>query len=167
MQLDILNILAELERRDVRFVVAGGVAAVLHGRLRMTNDLDLVLDMGDANLVRAGLAIAALEYRPRPPVSWQQFCDPTQRMAWQTERNMVVLSLWSERFRATELDLFLEPPLPTERLFGNAEVLRLQGVAVPVICIEDLIACKRIAGRPIDLDDIAALEAIARSRRPQ
>lgn len=166
MQLDILTILGEFERRQVRYVVVGGVAAVLHGRLRMTHDLDLVLAMDADNLARAELAISALGFRPRAPVTWQQFCDPATRSVWQTERNMVVLSLWSEQFRATEIDVFLEPPLAANRLLGRAETVRVQDVAIAVACIEDLIACKRIAGRAIDLDDIDALEIIARARRP-
>ena len=35
---------------DVRFVIVGGVAVQLHGFLRSTFDLDLVLDMQASNL---------------------------------------------------------------------------------------------------------------------
>jgi hypothetical protein len=38
-------ILAALERKNVRYVIVGGVATVLHGYARLTADLDLSIDL--------------------------------------------------------------------------------------------------------------------------
>ncbi len=40
-------ILSELKMQNVRFIVCGGVAAVLHGVERMTMDIDISLDLDD------------------------------------------------------------------------------------------------------------------------
>lgn len=37
---------AALEEGDVRYVVVGGLATVLHGHARLTADVDLVIDFG-------------------------------------------------------------------------------------------------------------------------
>jgi hypothetical protein len=38
---------------EVRFVVVGGVAVVLHGHLRATKDLDLILDLAPDEVRKA------------------------------------------------------------------------------------------------------------------
>lgn len=45
-----------------------------------------------------------------------------------------------------------------ERAWGNREILSLQGLDVPVLSRQDLIANKRASGRPQDLLDADRLE---------
>lgn len=55
------------------------------------------------------------------------------------------------------------------RAFGElreaALVVELDGIEVAVASLDDLIRMKRAAGRPADLDDIAALTEVERQRR--
>ena len=53
-----------LERADVRYLVAGGLAVVAHGYPRLTVDLDLVLALDPANTKRAFDALQSLGYYP-------------------------------------------------------------------------------------------------------
>jgi hypothetical protein len=78
---------------------------------------------------------------------------------------MTVFSLWSAAFPGTDVDLFAEEPIPYPELAARARTLHLADQTVPVASIPDLIALKRRAGRPADLDDIAALERIELSLR--
>jgi hypothetical protein len=65
-----------------------------------TADLDLVLALDPANLQRAFDALAQLGYRPRAPVSLDEFLDPETRRRWVEEKGMTVLSLSrAPRFR--------------------------------------------------------------------
>lgn len=50
-------VLTPLERAEVRYLVVGGVAVVLHGYLRTTLDLDLVVQLERGNVERALSAI--------------------------------------------------------------------------------------------------------------
>jgi len=50
--LDLRSLLERLHKREVRFVVIGGVAVAAHGYLRGTADLDLVPDPDPENLRR-------------------------------------------------------------------------------------------------------------------
>jgi len=52
MQTGLLTLFACLERHDVRYVLVGGLAAVLHGVPRATFDVDLLLDATLPNVNR-------------------------------------------------------------------------------------------------------------------
>jgi predicted nucleotidyltransferase len=58
----------------------------------------------------------------------------------------------------------VQEPFPFDAAWSRATIADLGDVKVPVASIEDLIALKRAAGRPKDLEDIRVLEAIERDR---
>jgi predicted nucleotidyltransferase len=58
------------------------------------------------------------------------------------------------------------PCAPFEDVWTRSEVTELDGHRIHIACIADLVALKRIAGRPKDQEDIAALEAIAKRKAP-
>jgi hypothetical protein len=89
------------------------------------------------------------------------FLDPATRAQWIEEKGLTVLSLWSPDLPATEVDLFASEPLPFDSAYERALRADLGSVLVTVISLPDLIALKRSAGRPQDLEDIRSLEAIA------
>ncbi len=146
-----------LSAAGIRFVVVGGVAIVLHGHLRATVDLDLVLDLEPANVLAALRALEQSGLKPLIPVDAALFADPTMREAWMRERNMIVFSLRDpDDFRST-VDLFLRDPLPFDELFGAAVVVSLGETTCRIASRSHLIAMKHQAGRPQDLADIEAL----------
>ena len=53
------ELLAYLDAADVRFVVVGGLAVVIHGHARLTVDIDLMLDLETENVRRAIDALTA------------------------------------------------------------------------------------------------------------
>jgi hypothetical protein len=137
-----------------------GVAVVLHGHLRFTADLDLVLALDRDNVLAALEALKGLGFQPRPPVRAEAFAEPEERTRWVREKGMTVFSLWSPTLPGTDVDLFAEEPMPFSELAARALPVRLDKLQVPVASIPDLIALKRRAGRPTDREDIAALERI-------
>jgi hypothetical protein len=155
---------AALQRAGVRYLVVGGVAVVLHGHPRFTADLDLVVALDPDNARAAIDALSGLGYRPRAPVAGALFADPAARRSWVEEKGLTVFTLWSPEHPATEIDLFVQEPFPFDAAFARAMKAELGDVTVPVASIEDLVALKRAAGRPKDLEDIRVLEALARER---
>lgn len=87
------QVLASLNAAGVRYLVVGGVAVVLHGHLRTTADLDLVVALDDANAQRAVEALQALGFTPRAPVAASQFADAAARAGWIAEKGLTVVSL--------------------------------------------------------------------------
>ena len=156
---DIERVLAALERAEVRYLVVGGVAVVLHGFLRTTADLDLVVQLEPGNVRRAIDALTALGYRPRAPVPASSFADEPTRRRWVQEKNLRVFSLWTDA-GPLEVDLFAEEPFDFDAVFGRAVRVRLGEVEVSVVSRRELIDLKRSAGRPLDLEDAQRLEEL-------
>jgi hypothetical protein len=152
-----------LEHAGVRYLIAGGLAVVAHGFVRFTADLDLVLDPDPGALRAAVTALDGLGYRPRAPVAFEEFADRAMRARWASEKGMSVFSAASPAHPATEIDLFLEPPFDFEAAHARAERFELSpGVSATFVSLADLLAMKRAVGRPQDLQDVAALEALRR-----
>jgi hypothetical protein len=157
---DIETTLVALTNAHVKYLVVGGVAVVMHGHLRVTADLDLVLKLDKSNLEKAVVALEGLGFRPRAPVSLLQFVDPEIRESWIRDKGLTVFSLWSPNHPGFELDLFVREPFDFEHVYQNAVRVRLDSCVATVIPLEALIALKQSVGRPRDLEDIAALRAL-------
>lgn len=154
---DIEVTLAALSKADVKYLVVGGVAVVLHGHLRVTADLDLVLGLEQANVERAVIALQRLGFRPRAPVALTEFANAEARKTWIDEKGLTVFSLWNPERPGFELDLFVQEPFDFEAVFARAIRVELASCTATVVSIDDLIELKRKAGRPRDLGDVEAL----------
>jgi len=156
------TVLAALERVQARYVVVGGLAVILHGHLRGTADIDLVIELSPENCRRALDALAGVGLRPRLPVDMQQFADPEIRRDWVDNRNMMVFQLWDPNVPGRSVDVFVREPIDFDELWSQSVLREVQRVPVRVASIAHLVTMKRSAARPRDLDDITALEQIAR-----
>ncbi len=98
--------------------------------------------------------------KPRLPVDPRSFADPEVRRAWIDERSLTVFTMLDPREPLLEVDLFAQPPLPFEELWDQATIVQLEDQAVRIASIEHLITMKKAVGRPQDLADVDALEAL-------
>ena len=57
---DLLNLCAALRREDVRYVLIGGFAVILHGWVRATKDIDLLVDVSVPNVQALKRAMSVL-----------------------------------------------------------------------------------------------------------
>ena len=153
-----------LNAAGARYVVVGGLATVLHGYARLTADIDMIVDLDPPELKKTLAAMASLGLRPRAPVDPLGFADEEVRRSWIEEKGMTVFSFWDPKVPMREVDLFVEHPIPFSELWERSDLVELDQTTVRIASILDLIALKRLAGRPEDLQDIEALEEIARQR---
>lgn len=158
---DLPEIFAALADANVRYVVVGGFAVILHGHLRATRDLDLVIGLEPANCARALDALARIGLQPRLPVTMQNFADPEKRRDWAENRNMMVFPLWQPENALRSVDVFVREPFDFDELWNESITKDLDGTPIRVASIRHLIAMKQMAARARDLDDIAALREIA------
>ncbi len=157
MPIDFLSVFQEFQRRDIRYVLVGGLAMVLHGVDRMTADIDLVIDLAPEQATKAITALLDLGFRPHAPVDAREFADAAVRERWRRESGMLVLSFWDPDNRRPTVDLFAEYPMDFATLFAGSSLLSLTDTAVRIASLDHLIGIKQAAGRPRDLEDVQRL----------
>lgn len=156
------EVFRKLADRKVKYAVAGGVALVLHGVVRLTADLDLIVDLGTENLRKFITAVNELGYKPKPPVNADDFIDPLNRKAWKEEKGMEVFSFYHPKMQMNLIDVFVNEPIGFNEIESEIVIFKARGIEIPVISKKHLKALKRKANRPQDIADIEALEEIDR-----
>ena len=157
----LVDIVQALNGERVRYLIVGGLAVNTHGYLRYTNDVDLVLHLEPANILRGLSALARLGYRPKHPVTAAQFADADLREQWSRDKRMLVFPLWCEQRMETPIDIFVREPFDFEtELKAAVQGEVSEGVFAPFVSLSTLYALKRQAGRPQDLADISQLQMV-------
>ena len=148
--LDPERIFAVLAEHRVDYVVVGGVAVQVHGHVRMTNDLDVIPRPTRANLERLATALRELNARILNPGS-----EDLEIAASMLRR----ATLWQLSTEVGDVDLLHDAPgaATFDEVRARALTISLGPHEIPVAGRDDLIRMKKAAGRPIDLEDIAAL----------
>ena len=148
------KICGALRNAGVRYAIVGGHAVALHGVVRGTLDIDVVVRWTRATLVRAEAALNAIGLVSRLPVTAREVYD--FRDEYVRNRNLTAWNFYNPDDPLEQVDIII-----TDDLAGK----RTKAVALPtgpvrVLSVMDLIAMKRRSGRPQDLEDVRALEKL-------
>lgn len=147
-----------LETFRVPYAIVGGFAVALHGAVRGTMDLDLVLRFTLKDFERAEQALQSIGFRARLPVNGAQVFR--FREEYIKNRNLVAWSFYHPEKPSEIVDVIITNDLSqmkvTEVVIGTA--------TLKVASIEDLIRMKKQSARPQDLEDVAALKRLQQKR---
>jgi len=137
------GVFKSFQQHDVRYVVIGGIAAVLYGVPRATFDLDILIEATPENAQRLLDALI----------------DAGMRTATLTNSDEILandITIFKDRVR---IDVQLSTPgLQFEKSWNRKQTMQYQGQQFYVVSKEDLIRSKRAAGRDVDLEDVRLLE---------
>jgi predicted nucleotidyltransferase len=151
----------KLQGKKIDYMVVGGVALVLQGAVRMTADLDLMVALNENNLTAFVAVMNEMGFRPKAPVSAEAFISAENRESWMRDKGMQVFSFYHPEEMVSLVDVFVHEPIPYNEMSKRRDEKVLDDIIIPVVSIQDLIRLKRIAGRPQDIEDIKALEALS------
>ena len=159
MKKEVQLVIEALNNAGVRYVVAGGLAVIAHGYLRLTMDVDLVIDLERDNLLRGLTALERVGYKPRLPVTGEQFADTEIREGWINEKNMLVFPLWNPaEVNSMVVDIFVTCPFDFSDEHAKAKWVEIEGgQKAPFVGLDCLLKMKKEAARPKDLTDIEYL----------
>lgn len=122
------DVFASFQRHRVKYLVIGGIAAVLYGVPRATFDLDALIEaeLGTASLTSADELLAS---------------------------EITVFADWVRIDVQTRT-----PGLDFETAWEKRNEMEYRGQPFYIVSREDLISSKRAAGRDVDLQDVRLLE---------
>lgn len=159
-------ILSELKKNNVRFIVCGGVAAVLHGVERMTMDIDISLDLDDSNLKRFLNVMKKLNLQPRVPVPPESILDTAKREKMIKEKGALVFTFIDPDKPYNQVDIFLEEDKSYNELSKDIKKVNIADMEINILSIEKLIEMKENINPPRgkDLLDITELRNILKNK---
>jgi hypothetical protein len=137
----VLRVCRVLNRHRARYLIAGGVAANLHGSVRATRDIDILVPKDRDNMERVLRALAELPYGMAAEFDAGEIVAKPVTIVGDDPRVDILTVAWNVTF---------------EQAFRSRRVRRIAGVRVPYLGLSDLVRSKR-TGRARDLADLEAL----------
>ncbi len=153
----------QLYKRDIRYLVCGGLAVNIYGIPRMTADIDLLLDFEADNVDKFETAMKQLSYFSAVPVSLKILVDKNEREKIIREKNMIAYSFFNSRSGVMALDILVDVPLAFNDLWKSKEVRKMDSIEVNLVSVEHLIALKKYSNRKQDNDDILLLSKLLKN----
>jgi predicted nucleotidyltransferase len=156
------EIIISLAAAEIKFVICGGVAVVLHGVERLTMDIDLAVSMETDNLSAMINVMHDIDMTPRVPVPAETLLDPDMRKIMVSEKNALVFTFIDIKNPYRQVDIFLQNENLYQEIIRDSSVVEICGYKISVISIEKLIQMKKEVNPPRekDLSDIRELMKI-------
>jgi len=151
---ELANIIGALNANEVPYALCGGFAVVVHGYVRATKDVDILIREGDLDAVKT--IVGALGYNV--PGGLLRFKAGTPE-----ETRVFRLSKFDGPDFLT-LDLILVTAV-LEATWASRECRADGGRTLWVVSLDGLRIMKRLAAREQDLADLAMLQKIAQSAK--
>lgn len=144
---ELLTIARTLDAQRIEFAVCGGLAVAIHGHVRATRDIDLLLLSASRAPALEALKSVGFGIPAEPMVFGAGTTGErhVQRVSKATGPELVTVDL-----------IFVEPAFV--EVWATRQRFAREGTELTVVSARGLIAMKRLAGRKQDLADIEALE---------
>jgi predicted nucleotidyltransferase len=141
------QICQSLNAAGAQYLVIGGIACILHGYVRATADLDLLIERSPGNAERVLEGLAKTGYGFAREWSAKELLARPITVIGDDPAVDVFTVAWTVKY---------------EEAVRRAASAEVEGVVIPFIGLDDLIATKR-TGRLQDAADIEVLEEIKRA----
>ena len=142
----ITTVCAALNRGNAKYLVIGGVACILHGYARATDDIDILIERTESNAARVLKALSRVGYGFAREWNAAEVLKKQITIIGDDPRVGIFTVAWKVKY---------------EQAAPNRSIVDVRGVPIPLISLDDLIETKR-TGRLQDAADIEALEEIRR-----
>ncbi len=150
----IAKLVRALDSQKVNYAIVGGYAVALHGAVRGTVDVDLVLAFSKENFANAERVFISMGLESRLPVSAEQVFD--FREDYIKNRNLIAWSFFNSKNPIEVVDVIISH----DRKLMSVDKVMANGITFKVASISELIKMKTNTKRQQDQADIEALKRI-------
>ncbi|OYZ13672.1 MAG: hypothetical protein B7Y39_17100 [Bdellovibrio sp. 28-41-41] len=142
------EVIDSVESVKIKYAIVGGYALALHGIVRATMDVDLVLSLSLKDFELIEKAFLKIHLKSRLPIRAQDVIK--MRKEYIEQRNLIAWSFVDYQNPTRQVDILI-----TEDIANlDVEKISVGGRKIPVASLQDLLKMKLKAGRPQDLLDI-------------
>lgn len=143
-----------LDTEKIAYAVVGGYAVALHGIVRGTVDIDIVVGWTLENLKKVEVALKKIGMISLLPIDANSvFYFRDEYIA---NRNLIAWNFYDPKNPANQVDVIINYDLHS----GHAQTISTPSGTIKVLSVKDLIKMKKSAGRLQDLEDVKALEEL-------
>jgi hypothetical protein len=148
------RIIEALNSRRVKYIVIGGVAAILQGvPLPRTADLDVTPAADIQNKKRLARVLRDLDAKLRAPGLDEGVDIPLDERTF----SGIVTVTFVTRFGPLDVSFIPDGTTGYDDLARDARVVEALGIQIPVASVEDIVRSKRAAGREKDASHLVIL----------
>ena len=155
--IEALEILTDLTKNEVKYLLCGGLAVNIYGIPRVTADIDLIIDFTKDNVANFIEILLKHHYISNIPVGLENFVDESYKNKIKIEKNLIAYSFHSTLRSVTILDVIIDCPYSFSEMWINRESRNTRLGTINLVSIEHLIGMKEIANRIQDKKDVEAL----------
>lgn len=136
------------EKSKLKYAIVGGYAMALHGLVRATMDVDLVLSLTEESYQLAEKTLKSIHLESRLPIRAQDVIK--MRKEYIEQRNLIAWSFVDYRNPSRQVDILITKDL------RQVDTMKISvgGRKIPVATLTELLKMKSESGRPQDLIDI-------------
>lgn len=150
----VIQIADALKKHGVDYALVGGYAVALHGAVRGTVDIDIVIPLKQSAFTKAEQALTEIGLQPRLPVSANEVF--LFREEYIKNKNLIAWSFSNPKNPTEIVNIIITEDLNEMR----PAVKKVMGKKIKVADITSLIAMKTRSGRPQDIEDVKALRKL-------
>ncbi len=150
----LIRITQAFEKAKLPYALVGGYAVALHGAVRGTIDVDIIISLKLQDFEKAEDILTSIHLQPKLPIHASELFK--HRKAYMDANNLIAWSFINPHNPMECVDIII-----TEDLIGKQIVRKQVGShSIQVLSKNDLITMKKKASRVQDLEDIKALESL-------
>jgi len=154
------DILEGLFRKEIKYLIVGGLSVNLYGVPRVTQDIDIIISLEKENISKTISLFKDLGYLPKLPVNPEELLDCKKVEDWIKNRNLIAFSFYHHSEIYKEVDIVLVHPLDFEKSFENKTINKFMEIAIYIAPIDDIIKMKETSGRAQDVSDANMLKKV-------
>lgn len=152
----LLKVIDAFKKHKLNYAIAGGYAVALHGAVRGTVDIDVIVNISSSGFEKVEKALESIGLQSRLPVTAKDVYN--FRNEYIENRNMIAWNFVNPSNPAEAVDIMITEDLKSIK----TKTFQIKDYDVKVVSVKDLIKIKSKSKRKQDIEDVNALRRLTK-----